>query len=157
MFNKQKTNPERGEMESRQGAAERNAMTASPPPPPPRPGAEQAPAAGPKAAAGTGATTVLAEGSKFTGKANVAGTFRVEGGAEGEIQTADAFVVGRTGEVKATVNTRRAVLNGSFRGKIEASDRVELQSGSRVEADIKARNMLMEDGVQFRGQCQIGG
>ena len=104
----------------------------------------------------TSASTVLAEGAKFVGKANVVGTFRVEGLAEGEIQASENLVVAKNGQVEATVSTRRAVLNGQFYGKIEASDRVEMQSGSQVKADIKARNMVMEDGVQFRGGCEIG-
>ena len=39
------------------------------------------------------ASTVLAEGAKFVGKANVAGTFRVEGLAEGEIQASENLIV----------------------------------------------------------------
>lgn len=104
-----------------------------------------------------GAATVLSEGSKFTGKANVAGTFRVEGEAEGTIETADSLVVGNTGNVQADVNVRRAVVNGHFQGKIHAREGVEFQSGSQVEADVKAKNMVMEDGVRFTGNCEIGG
>jgi cytoskeletal protein CcmA (bactofilin family) len=103
-----------------------------------------------------GAATVLAEGSKFVGKANVAGTFRVEGNAEGSIETADSLVVGNTGAVQAEVQVRRAVVNGRFQGKITAREGVEFQSGSQVEADVKAKNMVMEDGVRFRGNCEIG-
>lgn len=104
-----------------------------------------------------GAATVLAEGSRFNGKANVAGTIRVEGEAEGEIQAADSLVVGSTGNVQAQVNARRAVINGRFQGKIAAREGVEFQSGSHVDADVKAKNMVMEDGVRFRGNCEIGG
>ena len=104
----------------------------------------------------SGAATVLAEGCSFQGKADVSGTLRVEGKAEGELKASDSLVVGKTGDVQADVTTRHAVLNGRFRGKITASDRAELQTGSDVEADIKAKNMVMEDGVQFRGNLQIG-
>jgi cytoskeletal protein CcmA (bactofilin family) len=103
-----------------------------------------------------GAATVLSEGSKFVGKANVAGTFRVEGSAEGTIETADTLVVGSTGGVQAEVQVRRAVVNGRFQGKINAREGVEFQSGSHVDADVKAKNMVMEDGVRFRGNCEIG-
>lgn len=115
-----------------------------------------APAAATTKTPDTGAGTVLAEGSRFNGKANVAGTLRVEGEAEGEIETADSLVVGNTGNVQARVQARRAVVNGRFQGKIAAREGVELQAGSQVEADIKAKNMVMEDGVRFRGNCEIG-
>jgi cytoskeletal protein CcmA (bactofilin family) len=104
----------------------------------------------------TGADTVLGDGTRFVGKAEVDGTLRIEGTVDGEIHTTDTLVVGKTGNLKASVDTNRAVLNGTFKGKIEAKDRVEMQSGSHVEADVEASNMLMEEGVHFRGNCKIG-
>jgi cytoskeletal protein CcmA (bactofilin family) len=109
------------------------------------------------AATAASAGTFLAEGTSFTGKANIAGTMRIEGKADGELEATESIVVGRTGLVQANLKTRRAVVNGRFQGKIHATDRVEMQSGSRVEADVHAKHMVMEDGVQFRGNCQIGG
>jgi cytoskeletal protein CcmA (bactofilin family) len=133
---------------SRDSSANISAGPASAPTaPPPHPGA---------APGVHGASTVLAEGCRFVGKAQVSGTFRVEGEAEGDLQAVESFVVGKSGSVQANVSTRRAILNGTFRGKIEATDRVEMQAGSNVQADVKARNMVMEDGVHFRGNCQIG-
>jgi cytoskeletal protein CcmA (bactofilin family) len=104
----------------------------------------------------TNASTFLADGTTFTGKAQIAGTMRVEGKADGEMEATESIVVGKTGLVHANLKTRRAVLNGRFSGKIEATDRVELQNGSRVEAEIHAKNMVMEDGVQFSGNCRVG-
>jgi len=100
--------------------------------------------------------TVLSEGCSFNGKATIAGTLRVEGRVQGEVRATDTVVIGRSGKVEANIATNRAVFNGSYSGKVEAKDRVELQNGSRVEGDIVAKNMVMEDGVYFRGNCQIG-
>ena len=114
------------------------------------------PASQPAPATGNAATTVLAEGCQFDGKANVQGTLRVEGNVKGNIDASDSLVVAKSGEVKAEAKVRRAVVNGRFEGKIDAADCVELQSGGRVEAEIKAKNMVMEDGAQFEGHCKIG-
>ena len=103
-----------------------------------------------------GASTVLAEGCKFEGQANVEGTFRIEGNVKGKIETTDSLVVAKTGEVEAQIKARRAIVNGRLTGQIHATDRVELQSGGRVDAEIRAKNMVMEDGVRFEGPCQIG-
>jgi cytoskeletal protein CcmA (bactofilin family) len=104
----------------------------------------------------SGGETVLAEGATFNGKATITGTLRVEGKAQGEVRATDTVVVGRSGHLEANVTTSRAVFNGKYTGRVEAKDRVELQSGSHVEGDIVASNMVMEDGVYFRGNCQIG-
>ncbi len=116
----------------------------------------RAPSEAPVHSSHTGADTVLGDGTRFVGKAEVDGTLRIEGTVDGEVHTTDTLVVGKTGNLKATVDTNRAVLNGTFKGKIEAKDRVEMQSGSHVEADVEASNMLMEEGVHFRGNCKIG-
>lgn len=147
-------------------ANERDYSTpATPPTSPPPYAPEHAPSYGTTPAAtttdtatatATAAGTFLAEGSSFTGKAQIQGTMRIEGAADGNLEATDSIVVGKSGQVKATLKTRRAVLNGRFNGKIEASDRVEMQTGSRVEADVHAKNMVMEDGVQYTGNCRIG-
>lgn len=123
---------------------------------PPSSGLTPVPASPSVAPSSPGATTLLAEGCSFDGKAKVAGSLRIEGVADGEIDASDSVVVGKSGNVHADVRTRRAVLNGRFHGKIEAEDCVEMQSGSNVEAEVHARNMVMEDGVQFEGNCKIG-
>jgi cytoskeletal protein CcmA (bactofilin family) len=140
MFNKKQSSerPERVEMET-------------PPPAAIAPRERERPAS-----TTAGASTVLAHGSTFVGKAQVAGTFRIEGRCEGDVHADECLVIGKSGDVEATVSARRTVLNGKFHGKIDAAERVEMQTGSRVEADIRAKHMVMEDGVQFRGNCEIG-
>jgi cytoskeletal protein CcmA (bactofilin family) len=150
MFNK-KTGDEQTEPA---GMPDRTTPSAGSSPAPAEPAVPPAPQA--KSVASGGAATVLAEGAKFTGTAEVAGTLRVEGTAEGTIRAGESLVVGKSGDVQADVKTRRAVLNGRFRGKIEAEDRVEVQTGCDVEGEIQAKNMVMEDGLRFRGQVQIG-
>ena len=132
----------------------------SPMSPPPLPGSGPAQSSGSSSPGSStnagGASTLLADGCSFEGKAKVSGTLRVEGAANGDIEATDSVVVGKSGNVDANVRTRRAVLNGRFTGKIDAEDCVEMQAGSNVEAEIHARNMVMEDGVQFEGNCKIG-
>ncbi len=161
MFNK-KANSERGEgpdemaAPSSSGASSHSAApSASTPAGNTEPKATKTPSSSPASSGGSG--TVLAEGCRFEGKADVSGTLRVEGRAKGDLKASDRLVVGKTGDVQAEVTTRHAVVNGRFRGKIAASDRAELQAGSDIEADIKAKNMVMEDGVQYRGNLEIGG
>jgi cytoskeletal protein CcmA (bactofilin family) len=147
MFNKKSESDYNGPQDS----TTTSSSPAASPTPTPTPTPTPAPAA-----SAPGASTVLAEGCNFKGDADVTGTFRIEGNAEGDLKASETLVVGETGNVKAEVTTRRAVMNGRFRGKINASDRVELQAGSDVKADLSARNMVMEDGVKFEGNLKIG-
>jgi cytoskeletal protein CcmA (bactofilin family) len=157
MFNK-RTNYDRVESGDALSALDRELGSETTPAAPTTPPATQQTAAEPEIHhhRGTSSETVLSEGCNFNGKATVAGTLRVEGRVQGEVRATDTVVIGRSGKVEANIATNRAIFNGAYSGKVEAKDRVELQNGSRVEGDIIAKNMVMEDGVYFRGNCQIG-
>ena len=41
-------------------------------------------------------------------------------------------------------------------GNVFASGKIELQRGSQLLGDIKTRGLVIEDGVVFQGNCQMG-
>jgi len=155
MFNKKQTDRDYGTPYNTPSTYSQEPTTSTPPAPAhtPEPTTNTVTAPAPTT---SGASTFLADGTSFKGNAHITGSMRIEGKADGDLEATDSIVVGKTGLVQANLKTRRAVLNGKFSGKIDASDRVELQAGSRVEAEIHAKNMVMEDGVQFAGNCRVG-
>jgi len=40
-------------------------------------------------------------------------------------------------------------------GNIEADDKLELQSGSRLEGDIRTKRLVIDEGVFFEGNCSM--
>lgn len=102
------------------------------------------------------ATSILAQGCKFKGEMDVQGTFRVEGEFEGTIRDPETLVVGKTGVVRATVQVKNAIIGGRIFGNIVAENKIELQSGSHVEGDIKTRRLVIDEGVFFEGNCSMG-
>ena len=107
-------------------------------------------------AADARATSILAQGCKFNGDVEVAGTFRVEGEFEGTIRNPETLVVGKTGVVKASVTVKNAIIGGRIYGNIHAENKIELQGGSHVEGDIKTRRLVIDEGVFFEGNCSMG-
>ena len=106
--------------------------------------------------ADTRATSILAQGCKFKGEVDVQGTFRVEGEFDGVIKNPETLVVGKTGVVKASVQVKNAIIGGRIFGNIIAENKIELQSGSHVEGDIKTRRLVIDEGVFFEGNCSMG-
>ncbi len=102
-------------------------------------------------------TSVLAQGCKFDGKIDVHGTLRIEGDFKGEIQTPENLVIGKTGVVHAAVKVKNAVIGGQLYGNITAENKIELQSGSHVEGDIKTKRLVIDEGVFFEGNCSMRG
>lgn len=101
-------------------------------------------------------TSILAQGCTFRGEVEIQGIFRVEGEFEGTIRTPEQLVVGKTGIVKGDIYVKTAVIGGRIVGNINAETKIELQSGSHVEGDIRTRRLVIDEGVFFEGNCSMG-
>ena len=100
--------------------------------------------------------SILAQGCKFKGEIEVAGTFRVEGEFEGKIHKPESLVVGKTGVVRGDIDVKNAVIGGRVYGNIQSENKIELQSGSHVEGDIRTKRLVIDEGVFFQGNCEMG-
>ena len=103
-----------------------------------------------------GQTSIIAQNCKFDGKVEVRGTLRVEGEFKGSIGTPESLVIGKTGVVHADVRVKNAIIGGQLYGNIIAENKIELQSGSHVEGDIKTKRLVIDEGVFFEGNCSMG-
>ncbi len=103
-----------------------------------------------------GQTSIIAQGCKFEGTVEVRGTLRIEGEFKGTIGTPESLVIGKTGVVHASVNVKNAIIGGQLFGNITAENKIELQSGSHVEGDIKTKRLVIDEGVFFEGNCSMG-
>lgn len=103
-----------------------------------------------------GQTSIIAQGCKFDGKVQVRGTLRIEGEFKGDIGTPESLVIGKTGVVHGSVTVKNAIIGGQLFGNITAENKIELQSGSHVEGDIKTKRLVIDEGVFFEGNCSMG-
>ncbi|MBK9472018.1 MAG: polymer-forming cytoskeletal protein [bacterium] len=103
-----------------------------------------------------GQTSIIAQGCKFDGKIDVKGTLRIEGEYRGTIGNPESLVIGKTGVVHANCTVKNAIIGGQLFGNIVAENKIELQSGSHVEGDIKTKRLVIDEGVFFEGNCSMG-
>jgi len=100
--------------------------------------------------------SILGKGCKITGTMEITeGTVRIDGEFEGTISCPETLVVGKDGRVKADIQVKHAVIGGTVLGNIEADDKLELQSGSRLEGDIRTKRLVIDEGVFFEGSCSM--
>ncbi len=99
------------------------------------------------------ATSVIGETSVFEGTFEVTGNLRVDGKFTGDIQVSETLVVGKNGPVDADVNTRCALVAGTIKGNLNATEKITLQSGSRLEGEMVTSTLVIEEGVSFQGSC----
>ena len=64
-------------------------------------------------------------------------------------------ILGKSGQIKGDLIVGNAIVGGVVEGSVMADGRLELQSGARVEGDIKAKKLVVEEGVFFQGHCNM--
>ncbi len=100
--------------------------------------------------------SMIGEGSVFSGKFFVHGSFQVDGKFEGEIRTEEHLFVGETGKVKTEViRAKKVTIAGVVLGDVEALEEVKLLSTGRILGNITAPQLTMEPGVVVKGSINI--
>jgi cytoskeletal protein CcmA (bactofilin family) len=100
--------------------------------------------------------SIIGPGMKLVGDIETDGTVRIEGTVEGNVRAGKAVVIGKDGSVEGTIVTQDAVVSGRLVGTMTAESRLELQSTSRIDGDVYARRMQLEEGAILNGTVKMG-
>ena len=99
--------------------------------------------------------TIVGQGTVLKGECSVKGTVRIDGVIDGSLKATGVAIMGKSGQVKGDLIVGNAIVGGVVEGSVMAEGRLELQSGARVEGDIKAKKLVVEEGVFFQGFCNM--
>ncbi len=95
----------------------------------------------------------LDAGSQLDGELRFEDTFRIDGRLSGKVATKGDLIVGGGGEAEGEIRVGRLFVSGTVRGSVQASQRVEIAAGARVEADVETPALVIEEGAHFHGRC----
>jgi cytoskeletal protein CcmA (bactofilin family) len=99
--------------------------------------------------------TLIGVGSSIHGTLMVSGALRIDGEFEGDILNCERLEIGEHGTMRADVEVRDALVRGRVFGNIRALGVIEMRAGARVEGDVAAASVVMEQGVFFSGRCTM--
>ena len=123
---------------------------------PPRPVAAPPQPAEPKRSADAAHSSRLGQSIKFKGEIHSDEDFLVDGWVEGSISVPKHSVVfGPKSNVHATVEAKSILIYGQVKGKINASETVELAKTGRFEGDLITRLLEIHDGAVFVGTSAV--
>lgn len=100
-------------------------------------------------------TTLLGQGSEFSGKLSFEGAVRVDGRFSGEIRSEGMLVIGPTAEVEADVFVRVVLVQGRVTGNITAEEAIEVRAPAVVTGKLVCPALSIERGVTFNGACDM--
>ncbi|MBI5379119.1 MAG: polymer-forming cytoskeletal protein [Nitrospirae bacterium] len=90
-----------------------------------------------------------------SGELTFQGTFRIDGRLEGKVRSQGTLIVGEEGIVQGEVQIGTLILNGKIFGNVTATTRAALLGQAVLQGDLSTPQVLMEEGIQFNGRCQM--
>jgi cytoskeletal protein CcmA (bactofilin family) len=93
---------------------------------------------------------------RIVGDCITEGTVRIEGSVRGTVWAGKAVVVGTEGAVHGEVRTQDAVIAGEVVGSLLVASRLEIQGSARIEGEIHARRVQLEEGAVLNGDIRMG-
>ena len=97
----------------------------------------------------------LDRGSKIVGKISFEGPARIDGEVDGEINAKDSLTIGENAIVTAQIRAASVSVAGKVSGDIVASQRIEIRPSARVNGNITAPVLAVQEGAQFEGHCSM--
>ena len=106
--------------------------------------------------AGSGGRALIGAATAVRGQISTREDLWIEGQLEGEIQANQHQVtISASGRVRAQVRARSVVVEGELQGNAIGEQQVVLRSGSRVQGDIRAPRVALEEGCFFQGTVDM--
>jgi cytoskeletal protein CcmA (bactofilin family) len=102
-------------------------------------------------------TACVSQGIKIKGEVRGSEDLFIDGTVEGTITLENSgLTVGPNGTVKADIVAKELTLRGEAQGTFTAEDRIQIWHTARVQGDLKAQRISIEDGAELRGKVEAG-
>ncbi len=99
--------------------------------------------------------TVVSSTTSFSGVIKSDGLIVIHGRVEGEVHTAGSLLIGKQGQVQASITAQNVAVAGAVVGNITASERLEIAPTGKVLGDIVASCLVIEEGGFFHGHSRM--
>jgi len=100
--------------------------------------------------------TIVSRDVKIEGKVTSTGNIRIDGEIQGDIFSKGDITIGEDAKVNGKINAIVITIGGKVSGIITAKDKMILDSKSYLKGDIFTKNLVIEEGAKFDGNCKTG-
>lgn len=108
------------------------------------------------AVAGQTLLNLIGSGTVIKGNIVCNGDIRIDGHVEGNVEVGQKLVIGESGKVKGHIIAGDINISGEVVGNISADKTTVLHGKSNVTGDIATQQIIIEQGAQFNGKCNMG-
>jgi len=109
-----------------------------------------------KVAGRGGDAAVIGRSIQINGDLRGGEDLRIEGDVSGTVELKNsALTIGKEGRVKADVYARSIAVDGETKGDLYAAERVNVHVNARVQGNIIAPKVSIEEGAHFKGSIEM--
>lgn len=103
------------------------------------------------------AVACVSQGIKIKGDVTGSEDLFVDGLVEGKVALGNSVLtIGPNAVVKAEVSARDVVVRGRVEGKLTGTERIQIWNSARVQGDMKAERISIEEGAELHGKMEAG-
>lgn len=103
------------------------------------------------------AVACVSQGIKIKGEISGSEELFVDGQIDGKITCITSTVtLGPNAAVKADVTAREVIVRGRVEGKLTGIERIQVWRSARVQGDLKADRISIEEGAELHGMLEAG-
>jgi cytoskeletal protein CcmA (bactofilin family) len=101
---------------------------------------------------------LITPGTLLAGKVVFDQTTRMAGHIQGEVESrpGTALIITQEGLVEGNINADEVLIQGFVEGEIQASTRIVIAAGGRVQGSLRSPSVQMDFGAWFEGECHSG-
>lgn len=101
--------------------------------------------------------TVIGEGAAIDGTVRSERTIRVRGSVQGEVESQQRVIVEEGARVQARITGESVTVLGEVSGAIVCTGRVEIASTARVNGEVSAATLVIQEGAIVEGNLKMAG
>ena len=110
----------------------------------------------PKAPGRSGDAAVIGRSIRINGDLRGDEDLRIEGDVSGTVELKNsALTIGKEGKVQAGVYAKSIAVDGETKGDLYATERVSIHVNARVQGNIIAPRVSIEEGAHFKGSIEM--
>ncbi|MEE4218113.1 MAG: polymer-forming cytoskeletal protein [Xanthomonadales bacterium] len=110
----------------------------------------------PPTASAPSKVAMIGDGISVTGDVNANSNLKVEGRIEGRgVSSSQDIEVAESGVIKASITAKVIRIAGAVAGDLSASEKVVISKSGRVQGNIVAPRVQLDDGALFRGSIDM--
>lgn len=99
---------------------------------------------------------LVGEGTVFEGTVRAESDVRASGRVVGTLEVEGKTMIAEEGVVEGEIIATNADIAGQVDGEIHVEERLVLKSSARVDGTIETDRLVVEEGAQFTGECEMG-